>query len=185
MRKKKAPRRIEWAEGPVEHYCHQCRTKTFRLFMDCASEGCNMKYCVKCVNTRYPTVLSFDETRDDFYCFRCTDTCNCDICCGKRGETYISSRGPSKLTTTFKPAHLVSCRSGKIMTSTKLPPLTVDTQISQPMVYWGAIYNCGGEVIAKGYVTSAGDDDVIFARPLPPKSRVFIGEVQADWGLGS
>ncbi|KAJ4469728.1 hypothetical protein C8J55DRAFT_192284 [Lentinula edodes] len=172
-----------WPEGPLEYYCHQCRHKSFRLYMECASEGCNAKYCIRCVTSRYASTISFDSTRDDFFCFRCKDTCLCDKCCSKRGEIYISFRRPSARPTTFKPAHLRS-RQSEERPYPKLAPITVDTQVSHPVVYWGAVYNWTGEVIASAYVASVENDGVIFARPLR-KRRVFIGDVQPDWELGS
>ncbi|KAJ3901915.1 hypothetical protein F5879DRAFT_287242 [Lentinula edodes] len=172
-----------WPEGPLEYYCHQCRHKSFRLYMECASEGCNAKYCIRCVTSRYASTISFDSTRDDFFCFRCKDTCLCDICCRKRGETYISFRRPPARPTTFKPAHLRP-RQSEERPYPKLAPITVDTQVLHPVVYWGAVYNWTGEVIASAYVASVENDGIIFARPLQ-KRRVFIGDVQPDWELGS
>ncbi|KAJ3989270.1 hypothetical protein F5890DRAFT_29888 [Lentinula detonsa] len=133
-------KRSDWPEGTLEYYCHQCRTKSHRLFMGCASTGCKMKYCIKCVTSRYANVVTFDSNRKDF-CFRCKDTCNCDICCRKRGDTYIPSKGPTSQIT-----------------------------ISEPVVYWGAIYNRAGEEIAAAYVNSVENDEIIFARPTSPNS---------------
>lgn len=51
-----------WPEGSLEYYCHQCRSKSFRLYMECASEGCNAKYCIRCVTSRcvdFPACYSF------------------------------------------------------------------------------------------------------------------------------
>ncbi|KAJ3731377.1 hypothetical protein DFJ43DRAFT_425718 [Lentinula guzmanii] len=171
-------KRTNWPEGMLEYYCHQCRGRSFRLFMKCELKGCNAKYCIRCITSRYAN-FSFDSTREDFLCFRCNGICSCDVCCRKRGETYISLKGLSR-PTTFMPN---PSQSG-LKTIAKHPPLIIDTQVSQPLVYWGAVYNFSGEAIAKAYVTSFENDNVIFARPLPPRSRVFIGNVQPEWGLG-
>ncbi|KAJ3991608.1 hypothetical protein F5050DRAFT_1124672 [Lentinula boryana] len=171
-------KRTNWPEGMLEYYCHQCRRKSSRLFMKCSLEGCNAKYCIRCITSRYSN-FSFDSTREDFLCFRCNGICCCDVCCRKRGETYIPLKGLSRPTTLIPNPS----RSG-LKTIAKHPPLIIDTKVSQPVVYWGAVYNFSGEAIAKAYVTSVENDNVIFARPLPPRSRVFIGNVQPDWGLG-
>ncbi|KAJ3730045.1 hypothetical protein DFJ43DRAFT_1082304 [Lentinula guzmanii] len=118
---------------------------------------------------RYANVVTFDSNREDF-CFRCKDACNCDLCCRKRGDTYISSKGPTSQITVAVTARSDSRQSsGKI--PTKVPPsLTIDTQISEPVVYWGAIYNRAGEEIAAAYVTSIENDEIILARPTSPNS---------------
>ncbi|KAJ3996314.1 hypothetical protein F5050DRAFT_134107 [Lentinula boryana] len=162
-------KRSDWPEGALEYYCHQCRCKSHRLFMGCASKGCKMKYCIRCVTSRYANVVTFDSNRKDV-CFRCKDTCNCDICCRKRGDTYIPSKGPTSQIRVAVTARSDSRQlSGKISTKVS-PSLTIDTQISEPVVYWGAIYNRAGEEIAAAYVTSVENDEIIFARPTSPNS---------------
>ncbi|KAJ3914209.1 hypothetical protein F5877DRAFT_70904 [Lentinula edodes] len=303
-KKKQAPaNRRNWPLGSSEYFCHQCRSRSFKLHMACAFDNCNLKYCIKCITVRYADLLAFDAKRKDFSCFRCTNNCRCDLCCRKRGEIYIppkrnvqlasdneppelmtltqrrqrrknanrkemdleletkeiedrtlsesagpsgentiaerrekrdkvkgkakmepeiiastekdtayeketgekavltksnwpeegcnakycircvTSRRPPARPTTFKPAHLRP-RQSEERPYPKLAPITVDTQVLHPVVYWGAVYNWTGEVIASAYVASVENDGIIFARPLQ-KRRVFIGDVQPDWELGS
>ncbi|KAJ3965158.1 hypothetical protein EV361DRAFT_676378 [Lentinula raphanica] len=108
----------------------------------------------------------------------CDDTCTCDICCRKHGETYVPFRGPSK-STTFMPS------SHQLIKKVELPPLKIDIEVSLPVVYWGAIYNFSGEIIANGYENLVGNDGVIYAWLLLPNPRIFIGEVQPERELGS
>ncbi|KAJ3967787.1 hypothetical protein EV361DRAFT_929154 [Lentinula raphanica] len=157
-------KRSDWPEGSVEYYCHQCRNKSFRLFMGCSSRGCKAKYCNRCVITRYADVVSFDSERKNFECFRCQEICSCDQCCRKRGETYIPFSQVLKASVSAPSATHRSSNAP----SKALPTLTIDTEISEPVLYWGAVYNRAGEEIASAYVpTSADDDDVLFARPNP------------------
>ncbi|KAJ3798942.1 hypothetical protein GGU11DRAFT_743870 [Lentinula aff. detonsa] len=94
----------------------------------------------------------------------------------KKNAKLISSKrsdwpeGPTSQITVAVSARSDSRQSsGKI--PTKVPPsLTIDTQISEPVVYWGAIYNRAGEEIAAAYVTSVENDEIIFARPTSPNS---------------
>ncbi|KAF5393382.1 hypothetical protein D9757_000711 [Collybiopsis confluens] len=142
-------------------WCHQCRRKSHR-FMECSSPTCNLKYCVRCVNNRYSREIEFDATRTDFLCFRCNNSCRCTKCCRKESSS---------------PAFGLSA-----LPSTPLSPIIVDVEVSEPVVRWGAVYNADGEAIATAYV-SVDRDDVIYARPFPPKRRVFVGDVQPEWGL--
>ncbi|KAJ3745352.1 hypothetical protein DFH05DRAFT_1487598 [Lentinula detonsa] len=138
----------------------------------CTFFFCSLHFILMIVFLSYANVVTFDSNRKDF-CFRCKDTCNCDICCRKRGDTYIPSKGPTSQITVAVSARSDSRQSiGKI--PTKVPPsLTIDTQISEPVVYWGAIYNRAGEEIAAAYVTSVENDEIIFARPTSPNSGFY------------
>ncbi|KAJ3758272.1 hypothetical protein EV360DRAFT_83207 [Lentinula raphanica] len=75
--------------------------------------------------------------------------------------------------------------SHQLIKKVELPPLKIDIEVSLPVVYWGAIYNFSGEVIANGYENLVGNDGVVYARLLPPKPRIFVGEVQPERELGS
>lgn len=47
----------QWPKGPDEHYCHQCRRKTFLLKMTCS---CGRAYCCRCITLRYLQPLLLD-----------------------------------------------------------------------------------------------------------------------------
>ncbi|KAF9067877.1 hypothetical protein BDP27DRAFT_862806 [Rhodocollybia butyracea] len=76
----------------ADPHCHQCRSRR-PVYMKCKNEdtGCTSKYCVRCVKQRYPDV-EFDASREDFSCFRCEETCNCNLCCRKRGDEYFTTK---------------------------------------------------------------------------------------------
>jgi len=46
----KSTRGMNWARIPEYDYCHQCRSKSNILKIFC---GCNRKFCVRCLSTRY------------------------------------------------------------------------------------------------------------------------------------
>ncbi|GJE89382.1 hypothetical protein PsYK624_054820 [Phanerochaete sordida] len=78
-------------------YCHQCRGKNGYEKMSCGVvredlTKCGLKYCEKCIRLRYPDI-EFNSYAISFKCPRCTNTCNCTVCCRKRGEEYVPSEG--------------------------------------------------------------------------------------------
>ncbi|KAF9067878.1 hypothetical protein BDP27DRAFT_862810 [Rhodocollybia butyracea] len=114
--------RKEWPEGDLTYYCHQCRRPTTRVYMKCKNEGtkCKIKYCIRCVTQRYPQV-EFNTSRTDFTCLRCQGICNCDLCCKKRGDTYLPTKflfenldAPFQENTPLKHANL-SEREGRVL----------------------------------------------------------------------
>ncbi|KAJ3730044.1 hypothetical protein DFJ43DRAFT_462505 [Lentinula guzmanii] len=55
-------------------------------------KNCHVRYCVGCITNHYSDILSFDEARKDFVCFRCEGTCRCFTCCRKRETASIPPR---------------------------------------------------------------------------------------------
>ncbi|KIK67260.1 hypothetical protein GYMLUDRAFT_257178 [Collybiopsis luxurians FD-317 M1] len=151
-------RKMVWPCGPTEEWCHQCRTKSYRLYMECSLPACSLKYCVRCITNKYSEETGFNASQTDFVCFRCKDLCRCTLCDTQGDESSV----PPK----------------------PFAPIKIDAQVSEPVIYWGAVYNENGEAIAAAYVTSMDKDDVFYARPFPPRRRIFVGDVQPEWQLG-
>ncbi|SJL12598.1 uncharacterized protein ARMOST_16026 [Armillaria ostoyae] len=210
-------KRPQWPMAEESSFCHQCRTRSFRVSVQC---GCRMIYCVRCITTKYDN-LEFDADAKDFVCPKCSNTCTCDVCTRRRGEEYVStkkqggralvssSRSPRKSGKSRKardaeemdtedqnPAPLyrlgpalhhhhlhvplrklphVSPLGGR----TNIPPLSERKQ--GPVKYWGTIYSFTGEKIATAYIPEDGSSNTL----LVQRSRVFVGEIQPVWGLGT
>ena len=68
--KKTANGRMGWPKYDIgdKYYCHQCRTSSQRLYMECSS--CKIRYCVRCITSWYAftsdliIVLAGTDTRD-------------------------------------------------------------------------------------------------------------------------
>ncbi|KAK0217256.1 hypothetical protein IW262DRAFT_1396801 [Armillaria fumosa] len=62
---------------------------------------------------------------------------------------------------------------------TNIPPLSERKQ--GPVKYWGTIYSFTGAKIATAYIPEDGSSNTL----LVQRSRVFVGEIQPVWGLGT
>ncbi|KAK0200092.1 hypothetical protein DFS33DRAFT_217699 [Desarmillaria ectypa] len=62
---------------------------------------------------------------------------------------------------------------------TNIPPLSERKQ--GPVKYWGTIYGFSGEKIGTAYIPEDGSSNTL----LVQRSRVFVGEIQPVWGLGT
>ncbi|KAK0227381.1 hypothetical protein EDD85DRAFT_853584 [Armillaria nabsnona] len=62
---------------------------------------------------------------------------------------------------------------------TNIPPLSERKQ--GPVKYWGTIYSFTGDKIATAYIPVDGSSNTL----LVQRSRVFVGEIQPEWGLGT
>ncbi len=62
---------------------------------------------------------------------------------------------------------------------TNIPPLSERKQ--GPVKYWGTIYSFTGDKIATAYIPEDGSSNTL----LVQRSRVFVGEIQPEWGLGT
>ncbi|KAG7439412.1 uncharacterized protein BT62DRAFT_737965 [Guyanagaster necrorhizus] len=62
---------------------------------------------------------------------------------------------------------------------TTIPPLSERKQ--GPVKYWGSIYGFSGEKIGTAYIPEDGNSNTL----LVQRSRVFVGEIQPVWGLGT
>ncbi|KAL0959147.1 hypothetical protein HGRIS_014434 [Hohenbuehelia grisea] len=186
------------------YYCHQCRTKSQRIRMICS---CGKSWCIRCTLTRYDGIVAFDASLKDYSnCPCCSGTCNCDLCCARRGDTYKKS----SRATTFKPVllnetrrtkrppkpkknpfaddamlshHEVALASGSAQPATWLPPLAPPP--STAVKYWGTIYGIDGRTVGRAYTATDGGNGALYALPVrPARRRVFIGAIQDAWKLG-
>lgn len=191
-----APRGFQWERVSTEAYCHQCRTKTFRRRMKCT---CKKEFCNRCISSRYPEIIFTSQF--EAQCPYCSKFCNCDLCCVKRGDTYVKTPAPEASLSTATAKHPRIHLGGK----TNLPPLAsarvkkpseadvpklprATHTITGPVEYWGAVYSLSGEKVATGFIGAHGDESVVFARELPlsqpVRKREFVGAIQRSWGLG-
>ncbi|CAH8361225.1 unnamed protein product [Eruca vesicaria subsp. sativa] len=71
-------------------YCHQCRKEKSDIFQSCkAKKGtktCLLKYCPKCLLTRYGETAEETAQNDDWVCPRCRKICNCSTCRKNEGK---------------------------------------------------------------------------------------------------
>ncbi|KAK0489921.1 hypothetical protein EDD18DRAFT_559728 [Armillaria luteobubalina] len=205
----------QWPMAKENSFCHQCRTRSFRLSVQC---GCGMIYCVRCITLRYDN-LEFNADAKDFVCPKCNNACTCDVCTRRRGEEYVStrrravvspSRSPRKSgkprkardaeemdTEDHNPAPLYRLSPARhhhhlhvplrelphvspLGGCTNMPPLS--KRKKGPVKYWGTIYGSfTGAKIATAYIPEDGSSNTL----LLQRSRVFVGEIQPVWGLGT
>ncbi|KAF8901989.1 hypothetical protein CPB85DRAFT_104358 [Mucidula mucida] len=82
-----------------EIFCHQCRRKSWLVYMQCRSTACTRKskgkiYCQRCIVERYDD-YEFVAGKVD-QCPSCEGICSCDVCTRKRGEEYVGPYAPSQ-----------------------------------------------------------------------------------------
>jgi hypothetical protein len=70
--------------------CHHCRSKQ-HSFLSCQKGGCKLRYCTRCLESRYGTTLEAEKS--PFTCFRCRQACRCDKCPPKF-KTALNSNSP-------------------------------------------------------------------------------------------
>ncbi|KAF8996134.1 hypothetical protein BDQ17DRAFT_955058 [Cyathus striatus] len=49
-------------------------------------------------------------------------------------------------------------------------------------MYWGAVYDFNGRRVGSAYAERGGKDDVVMVHKVKQR-RLFIGNIQASWGL--
>jgi hypothetical protein len=130
---------------------------------------------------------SFRSQLDDFDCPHCRNDCNCDICCRKRGEDYISFRESSKSNRASAPIPAQS-NSNRSPTPTTpeadLCPLPekVDN-ITGPLSFWGTIYKSNGAKFANGFALPG--DKIIFASVIDGPTTPAVREPTTQGDMGS
>ncbi|KIY64414.1 hypothetical protein CYLTODRAFT_425245 [Cylindrobasidium torrendii FP15055 ss-10] len=80
-----------WPTGDEYVHCHQCRSKSNRLFIRCQTCVPAKIFCIRCMETRYES-LPADMTPfvhgPRATCPFCEKWCTCDRCCTRRGQKY-------------------------------------------------------------------------------------------------
>ncbi|KAK1222396.1 hypothetical protein PQX77_014729 [Marasmius sp. AFHP31] len=171
-------KKIQWPTVQTQHFCHQCRSKSNRMYLACEA-GCTKNYCMRCIVTRYEEdSFTYLKTVAIFECPSCSGWCTCDVCTTRRGEVYVPLRKPG-------PASKIACEA---------PLIRATDTANKSLDYWGPIYDATGETqIAKGYFSNGNVDGVVIAQPLftsrtrrKVKRRVeFIGTTQPGWKRSS
>ena len=179
----------------LESYCHQCRAKSNKCKLSC--EGCKAKFCNRCLVMRCVfqtgvsyiwlnrTAFSYADRTFEMQshkapsCPRCDGYCNCTACTAKRGETYVSSKRTSRLTSApaassdrvakSAPRHAQaslsptsSPRKGRTRggprlenvgrSLTTLPTLRLDVPPPDGSIYWGVVYDLDGDKIGSAFM---------------------------------
>ncbi|XP_048598711.1 cell division cycle-associated 7-like protein [Brassica napus] len=71
-------------------YCHQCRHRRSDAVGTCVTkEGtktCGLKFCPKCLLSRYGEIGEEVALNDNWVCPRCRKICNCSKCMKNKGE---------------------------------------------------------------------------------------------------
>ncbi|KAH6876678.1 hypothetical protein BKA70DRAFT_1576695 [Coprinopsis sp. MPI-PUGE-AT-0042] len=194
----------DWATGPDATFCHQCRGKSFKLKMKC--ETCDKVYCNRCIHFRYAD-LTFAEFFDGS-CPACEGDCNCDLCCRKRGDTFISSKPPGATNKTRRakdsprPERQTKPTGAPVSKSTLYRPTTRPPGLAEPnhvisnpsdVTFFAAVYDMDGQRVGTSFA-DLGDDEVSYVyvqghqrQPQPAQGsarrRVFVGAVQESWNL--
>lgn len=156
-------------------FCHQCRRTTQHDKMRCtvikeSGDLCGKRFCRNCVDKRYPDI-EFDSYARVFTCPKCSDTCNCTACCGRRGEQYVSGLIGPAASGREPPlrSRKTKAKSQQVPPSPPLSPsLSPDHAGSQEPLpanfdhanvggsYWGSVYTVTGERVGGAFV---GDDN--------------------------
>ncbi|XP_033137034.1 uncharacterized protein LOC103875291 isoform X2 [Brassica rapa] len=81
--------------------CHQCRKLRSDAVGNCVTKKgaktCVLKYCRRCLLTRYGEIGEEVAVNDNWVCPKCREICNCSSCRNNKGE-----KPTGKLTTTAK-----------------------------------------------------------------------------------
>lgn len=195
------PRGIKWKVGDEEGFCHQCRTKSTKLKMSC--KGCTKLYCNRCISIRYVDLVFASAFSSTSPCPFCSSSCNCDACCRKRGETYISPSGIARApdsapkTRQLEPREPRALRQKQqktvVVPSISRPP-ALPTIIRVPsgsnLEEFGPIYSLDGSKLKVVYTNEEESTEaaVVDSEPIrieePYKARrVFIGAIPKSWRL--
>ncbi|KAJ7732649.1 hypothetical protein B0H16DRAFT_1580598 [Mycena metata] len=168
-----------WPQGDPDVYCHQCRRKTGHLLVK--YEGCRHAFCVRCVMFKYePNTIAFEANPDDDDCPRCNQTCTCDHCSTRRGESYKFGRQLSK------PEESLGLRVRRTLGEARPkqnPYHVLEQQVIEPTTYYATMYDETGTRIGRTFLGADGDNTIVVAQPARGP-RVFIGAVAKEWGLG-
>ncbi|KAJ7035119.1 hypothetical protein C8F04DRAFT_1088984 [Mycena alexandri] len=171
-----------WPPGDRTLFCHQCRGK--RGYLSMKYERCGHIFCVRCIMMKYaPNTIAFDTNPDDDDCPRCNNTCTCDICTTRRGESYNyykSSRRPQKKQKPLGPRVRRTLGEARPKQS---PYHVLEQQVIEPTTYYATMYDMTGARIARTFLGVDGDNSVVVAQPARGP-RVFIGAVAQEWRLG-
>ncbi|KAK0470769.1 hypothetical protein IW261DRAFT_1515531 [Armillaria novae-zelandiae] len=191
----------QWPMAKESSFCHQCRTRSFRVSVECE---CRMIYCVRCIKTKYDN-LEFDADAKDFVCPRCNNACTCDVCTRRRGEEYVStrkqgrralvspSRSPreSRKSWNTRDAEKMDTEDHNPAPLHRLSPARHHHHLHVPLRELPHASPLGGRTnipplserakIATAYLPEDGSSNTL----LVQRSRVFVGEIQPVWGLGT
>ncbi|KAK7049931.1 hypothetical protein VNI00_005361 [Paramarasmius palmivorus] len=173
--------------------CHQCRTRTNRVHLSCEAPDCSQNYCIRCIVVRYDDIRQSLRTLAVFICPKCYDECICDVCTRRRGETYVSLRGACKSKgnqTTPGHKQLPPPALSRPIRAPKVAKIRALESITEPVNYWGPVYDFSNRLIANGFITKDGKEDSVVVQPVEgynkqtkkQKPRVFIGKIQPCWG---
>ncbi|KAH6869018.1 hypothetical protein BKA70DRAFT_1578884 [Coprinopsis sp. MPI-PUGE-AT-0042] len=181
----------DWATGPDATFCHQCRGKSFKLKMKCETYA----------------DLTFAEFFDGS-CPACEGDCNCDHCCRKRGDTFISSKPPGatnkarRAKDSPRPELQTKPTGAPVGKSTTYKPTARPPGLAEPnhvisnpsdVTFFAAVYDMDGQRVGTSFA-DLGDDEVSYVyvqghqrQPQPAQGaarrRVFVGAVQESWNL--
>ncbi|KAF6752017.1 hypothetical protein DFP72DRAFT_905814 [Ephemerocybe angulata] len=195
------PRGIKWKVGDEEGFCHQCRSKSTKLKMSC--NGCTKLYCNRCISIRYVDLVFASAFSSTSPCPFCSSSCNCDACCRKRGETYISPSGIARApdsapkTRQLEPREPRALRQKQqkavvVPSISRLPalPTIIRVPSGSNLEEFGPIYSLDGSKLKVVYSNEVESTEaaVVDSEPIrieePYKARrVFIGAIPKSWRL--
>lgn len=148
---------------------------------------------------RYPdTVFAEGLSFPTGECFKCTDICNCTVCCKKRGEEYISARGPPRGKPRLVEAPTLIVREKRVSKkkkteeeSSRAPRARPTTSLciaSGEIEKIGPIYRMDGARMRVTFVDPEDtsdehiDDADVEMEEFTPK-RIFIGKIRRSSGF--
>ncbi|TFK24569.1 hypothetical protein FA15DRAFT_669434 [Coprinopsis marcescibilis] len=181
-------------KGEPHVYCHPCRRKV-QPTMECLE--CALVFCARCIDVRFPEITFGEFFSKESPCPRCTDTCRCDKCCHKRGETYVPmARRKSRVHVTLRADATSSPQRQPRKTNQANIPVPAEESHSTPIVmlptgatYWAPVYGLDGTLVAGGFINRDGSEpSIIYAQTAETarfQKRMFIGAVQDCWRLAS
>ncbi|KAM5536359.1 hypothetical protein V8D89_009957 [Ganoderma adspersum] len=142
---------------------------------------CGLRYCSRFIELRYPDI-AFEAYARYFVCLRCLDTCNCTVCCSKRGETYISARigklpppNSAEALALIKEVenNLKSDAPSRVVTRRMITPPAPKFDLV-PGRFFGVIYGLEGERMGPGYM---GEDSSQEGSLIPlPLGKIYVGD---------
>ncbi|KAF7304420.1 hypothetical protein HMN09_00844100 [Mycena chlorophos] len=168
-----------WPTGEAQLFCHHCRRRSDRLFLN--YEDCGHAFCVRCIMAKFPpNTVAFVASPAAEDCPRCAGICPCDYCCKQRGVAYRpldnarhrhpqqSRQSPAKSKTKPKSRATATRRFGPAsLTRTNsrphvqmMPDPTLDQLVVRPIVPYAIIYDLNDNPIGRTYF-DVDDEDVI------------------------